>query len=95
MPHIACWRWLCSTTRSGPAWSLPPATARPVFGAASSAALPDLVPRHRLSAASSANEGRDATLSMVGPVVDGALIVVATWAPFAFAALTFAMSGAC
>lgn len=63
-----------------------------VFGAASSAALPDLVPRHRLSAALSANEGRDATLSMVGTVVGGALIVVATWAPFAFAALTFATS---
>lgn len=60
-----------------------------VFGAVSTAALPDLVPRPRLPAAVSANEARDATLSMIGPVLGGALIAIAAWAPVVFAAMTF------
>lgn len=63
-----------------------------VFGAASSSSIPDLVDRPALKAALSANEGRDAALGIVGPLLGAALLTFHHAAPFALATATFALS---
>lgn len=63
-----------------------------VFGAASSSSIPDLVDRSTLKAALSANEGRDAALGIVGPLLGAALLTLHHAAPFALATATFALS---
>ncbi|MFC0675460.1 MFS transporter [Brachybacterium hainanense] len=60
-----------------------------VFGAASSSAVPDLVDRSELTGALSAMQGRDAVISVIGPVIGAALVAVAPWLPFVVAAATF------
>ncbi|WP_460435778.1 MFS transporter, partial [Angustibacter speluncae] len=45
-----------------------------LFGSASNAALPAVVPRDRLGAALSANQGRDAAIAMGGGPASGALL---------------------
>lgn len=63
-----------------------------LFGAASSSSIPDLIERKQLASALSANEARNATLSIAGPLVGAALFAVHQAAPFGLAALTFAVS---
>lgn len=63
-----------------------------VFGAASSSSIPDLVDRPALKAALSANEGRDAALGIIGPLLGATLLTFHHAAPFALATLTFAVS---
>lgn len=63
-----------------------------VFAAASSSSLPDLVDRSHLASALSANEARNAALSIIGPLVGAALFVVHPAAPFILAGATFALS---
>ncbi|MGO1971952.1 MAG: MFS transporter [Propionibacteriaceae bacterium] len=63
-----------------------------VFGAASGSSIPDLVDRPALKAALSANEGRDAALGIIGPLLGAALLTFHHAAPFALATATFAVS---
>lgn len=63
-----------------------------VFGAASTSSIPDLVPRKLLASALSANEARNAALSIIGPIAGSGLLVFHPAAPFLVAAGTFALS---
>lgn len=62
------------------------------FRAASTAAIPDLLDRDALPGALSANESRNALMSVVGPLLGAGLLTVSVWAPFALASVTFAAS---
>ncbi|EWS80625.1 MFS transporter [Brachybacterium phenoliresistens] len=63
-----------------------------VFGAASAAAVPDLVDRTALTGALSAMQARDAVLGVIAPLLGAALVGVAAWLPFAVAAATFTIA---
>lgn len=63
-----------------------------VFSTASSSAIPDLLDRDHLAGGLSAAEGRNAALSIAGPLVGATLYAAHPAAPFGLAALTFAAS---
>lgn len=63
-----------------------------LFGTATDAMLRSIVPIEAYPRARSLNEGRDATVSMLGGPVSGMLYSMAPWVPFASSAVLYALA---
>lgn len=65
-----------------------------LLGKTTDAMLRSIVPVRRYAQARSINEGRDATIGMIGAPLSGMLYALAPWIPFAAMSLLYAVGGA-